>query len=735
MDTKIDSGLTIINGSERPLASSINDLPRRDFLKSAAGVALGLMSGATELAAESSQIEPGKEAALRSNGTSSEIVSPPADDERGVINNTHSPTAKFKSVNIGDCVWTSGFWGDKFKLCTDVMVPHMGELLMGDVGNAYNMLKISAGMRKGKFKGTWWQDGDFYKWMEAVSYVYAAHKDEKLLNELDEIIGVIGKAQAPDGYLASAITLQGLPRYLKRWQHELYCSGHMFTSACIHYRATGKTNFLNIAIKNADCVYREFQPRPKKLARFGYNQSQIMGLVELYRTTKDKKYLELAEIFVNMRGASPVEPDPTVRFTMIGDQTQERTPFREEKEAVGHAVLALYFYAGAADLYAETGEQELLAALDRVWSNIANKKMYLTGACGQTPHGASSHADFVHEAFINEYMMPNLTAYNETCANVAHAMFNWRMLSLRGEARYGDNMELVLINALSGISADGMHYFYCNPLRVVRNAIDYGALTYLKTKLATPVRQPHLNSFCCPPNLVRTIAKSSNWAYNLSENGIAVNLYGGNRLATHMLDGSEIKLTQESQYPWDGAVKITMQSCKSEPFDVMLRIPQWAERTTIMVNGSKSAEQVKPGNFTTIRRSWKSGDVIEMNMPMEARLYTGHPRIEEVRNQAAIKRGPVVYCMETQDLPPNASILDVYIPANTTLVPEYQPTLLGGLSTLRGTILLNTDTEESMYRTLQRPDWKKVEVKFLPYYAWGNRGQSEMTVWMPIVWV
>jgi len=646
----------------------------------------------------------------------------------GIINNAESPHVKLKSINMGDCQWTSGFWADKFKVCEESMVPYMGELLTGDTGHSLNNFKIAAGLKEGRHMGMHWHDGDFYKWMESAMYVYAQNKDEKIIEELDEYIDIIGKAQLDNGYLQTQITIRGLEPFSNRKYHEMYNSGHLYTSACIHYRLTGKTNFLDIAIKHADNLYEAFQPQPKELARFGFNQTQIMGLVELYRTTKDERYLELAEIFINMRGKSRVEPDPTVRFTMIGDMTQERTPLREETEAVGHAVLALYFYAGAADVYAETGEQALVDALERLWDNVVNKKMYITGACGQTHHGASSHHDFVHEAFINEYMMPNLTAYNETCANVCNSMFSYRMLGIKGESKYADIMELVLFNsALSGISIEGKDYFYANPLRKIHNSMDYSS-----TESAT--REPYIECFCCPPNLVRTIAKVSGWAYSLAENGIAVNLYGGNRLATKMLDGSEIQLTQETQYPWEGEVKITMQKCKKEPFEVMLRIPEWAEGTKVMVNGEDAGIEVKPGTYAKVERKWKKGDVISLDMPMDIKLLEGHPRIEEVRNQVAIKRGPVVYCVESPDLPANTDILDVYLPVKSDLEAQYRPDFLGGLTTISGDVMLRKDKKEGMYRTLEKPKWETVKTSFVPYFAWANRGLSEMTVWMPIAW-
>jgi len=648
--------------------------------------------------------------------------------EQGIINTAKSPHVKLKSINIGDCQWTSGFWADKFKLCKEVMMPHMGSLLKGDIGHAYNNFKIAAGLKEGKHQGMFWHDGDFYKWMESAMYVYAANKDQAILKELDEIIEVIGKAQEEDGYLSTQITLsESKERWSYRQHHELYNSGHLLTSACIHHRVTGKRNFLEIAIKHANYLYKTFRPQPRELARFGFNQTQIMGLVELYRATRNKEYLHLAEIFINMRGKSKVEPDSTTWYKAVGDMVQERTPLRKSKEAVGHAVLALYYYAGAADVYAETGEKALVDAIDRLWDNVVNKKMYVTGAVGQTHHGSSSKVDFVHEAFISEYMMPNLTAYNETCANICNAMFSYRMLGIHGESKYADIMELVLYNsALSGISSEGTHYFYTNPLRrTLDHAMD---TTDQKT------REPYIPCFCCPPNLVRTIAKVSGWAYSLSENGVAVNLYGANRLATKLLDGSEIKLVQETQYPWDGHVRITVNACKDTPFEILLRIPAWAQGTRILLNEKTAGAEAKPGTYARIKRVWKQGDVVALDMPMDIKMIEGHARIEEVRNQVAIKRGPVVYCVESPDLPDNTGILDVYVAEKAELTAQHRPDFLGGLTTIRANVLVRSSNKQDMYRTVVKPVWKTIQTQFVPYYAWSNRGKCEMTVWMPIVW-
>lgn len=648
-----------------------------------------------------------------------------------ILNNSESPYVKLRSTNIDDCQWTSGFWADKFEVVKNTMVPYMGDVLCGDVGHALNNFKIAAGDKQGEHKGMFWHDGDFYKFMEAKTYVLAHTKDENLLQELDEYIDIIARAQEEDGYIQTQIQLRDdADRYENRKYHEMYNTGHLLISACIHHRVTGQSNFLDIAIKQADLLYTIFMPETKQYGRFGFNQTQIMGLVELYRTVKDKKYLNLAEQFINRRGKYEVEHHSTTVGYPIGDMVQERTPLRESSEAVGHAVLALYYYAGAADVYSETGEKALLDALDRLWSNVTEKKMYATGAVGQAHFGASTNLDMIEEGFIDEYMMPNMTAYNETCANLCNAMFSHRMLSIHGESKYADIMELVMYNSgLSGISVEGKDYFYSNPLRMVNNTRDYEAH---ENVTETPNREPYLSCFCCPPNLVRTLAKSSGWAYSLSDNGVSVNLFGGSDLNTTLKDSSAIKLTQDTEYPWKGLVKIKVEACKAEAFDIMVRIPGWAKSADLTVNGEKVAAE--PGKFAVISRAWKAGDEIVLDLPIEPALIEGHPRIEEVRNQVAVKMGPVVYCIESPDLPEGTEILDVYFDGNAALTPKYRPDFLGGVTTIELDLLLREDKAEGMYRDIKKPDWKKHATQLVPYFAWSNRGQAEMTVFMPIVW-
>ncbi|MFB0524528.1 MAG: glycoside hydrolase family 127 protein, partial [Phycisphaerae bacterium] len=441
--------------------------------------------------------------------------SPISAKNRGITNTSASPYVKLRSVDVDDVKWTKGFWAEKFDLCHKVMIPNMWRLLEDpNISHAYTNFLVAAGLEEGQFQGTCWHDGDLYKWLEATAYVYAVTKDDELDQLMDKVIEVIGKAQQEDGYLHTSIIIgHGLQnvrsgqrhfegktkRFENLHNHELYNMGHLMTAGCIHYRATGKSDLLNIAKKTGDYLYETFNGHDRQLAHFGFNPSNIMGALELYRTIQDDKYLQLAKIFVDMRGSAPGGTD----------QNQTRTPLRKETEAVGHAVTANYLYAGAADVYAETGDKTLLGALEKIWQNVALQKMYVTGATGALHRGISPAWDQVHEAYGREYQLPNSTAYSETCANIANAMWNWRMFAITGEARFADIIELVLYNsALSGISIDGKNFFYTNVLRRTKNT------PFLSWDL--PTRQPYLSCFCCPPNIVRTIAKSSGWAYSVS---------------------------------------------------------------------------------------------------------------------------------------------------------------------------------------------------------------------------
>lgn len=645
--------------------------------------------------------------------------------EQGIINNAESPHVTFRSVNYGDCRWTEGFWADKFELMHDIGISSMWGLFSdpAKMHSKQNFL-IAAGEAEGKHKGTAWINGDTYKWLEGVAYVYAVTKDEKLDQLMDEVIGYIENAQQPDGYINTHMTIPDKEPFQNEQDHETYNMGHLMTAACIQYRITGKTDLLDVAKKAGDHLCTHFLDTDKHF--LGY--SSIMGLVELYRTTGEKKYLEMAESFVDMYGDGDVQARKNIpTFGMGGDGRQDATPLREEDEAVGHAVRGNYLYCGATDLYSETGDQELFSALERIWESMAYRKMYITGGVSALYRGATKSRDVVWEAFSEDYHLDNATAYNETCANIGNSMWNWRMLGVTGDARFADVMERVIYNsALSPISLDGKHFFYTNPLR----RVDGIPISHKHDES----RWTHHMGFCCPPNVIRTIPKVSGWAYSLTDKGIAVNLYGGNELATAMLDGSEINLVQETRYPWDGEVKITIRECKKDPFELLMRIPGWAEGAKILVNGTDAGMEAIPGTYIKIERKWKKGDVVTLNMPMEIRMMEGHPFIEESRNEAAIQRGPLVYCIESADLPEGTSIVDVYLPSDVELTSEYHPDLLGGVTAITGEVLLRKEQERKLYKEITEPEWTGVSATFIPYYTWSNRGKGEMTVFLPLVW-
>jgi len=639
--------------------------------------------------------------------------------DRGATRKADSPYCKLKNVDPSSVRWTMGFWAEKFDLCQNTIIPSMRRAVdIPENGAVFKNFFIAAGLEKGTHMGTDWSDGDCYKWLEAVAHVYSVTGDKKLDRTMDELIEVIGKAQDEDGYISTQIQLTDRKRWQSHFHHELYNMGHLLTAACVHHRVTGKGNFLNIAKKVGDYLYTVFKPRPVDLAHFGFNPSNIMGLVDLHRATGDPRYLELAGIFVDMRGSAPGG----------SDLNQDHIPLRLETEAVGHAVTAAYLYCGTADVYAETGERALLESLKRIWNDVTTRKMYITGGIGALHQGTSVRGDRVHEAFGLQYQLPIATAYNETCANIGNAMWNWRMLRITGEAKYADVMELVLYNSmLSAVSIDGKHFFYTNPLRW------HGSEHHLLS-MDTLSRWYTYHCYCCPPQVARSIAMLHEWVYSLSDEGVWVNLYGGNTMETKLADGSPLKLALETRYPLDGQITITIQETTNKDFAVMLRIPAWADGAVIKINGEKADAKAKAGTYATIEREWSSGDAIELLLPMKVRLLKVHPMVEEARNHVAIMRGPVVYCLESVDLPHGIRVAEVHIPRDVHLTPRYAQDLLGGVTVLEGEAcrIREDEWDGKLYRNIDDDSAEVVRITLIPYYAWANRGISEMTVWMPL---
>ena len=643
----------------------------------------------------------------------------------------HSPFRKLHPSAHDAVRWTQGFWADRFRLCRETILPSMRQA-MDDPDNAawFGNLYIAAGLREGEHRGTFWSDGDCFKWMEAVAHVYGLTRDPALDRALDELIEVIARAQDPDGYLCTQIQLTDKERWQRRNHHELYNMGHLMTSACVHHAVTGKDTFLRVACRLADYLYDLFQPRPRELVHFGWNPSNIMGLVDLYHATGDARYLELAQTFVDMRGAAPEDFGRMPGWVLRdgGDQNQDRVPLREETIAVGHGVTATYLWCGAADVYAETGEPALLEALERIWDDVTKTKLYVTGALGALHHSASPRGDPVHEAFGLPYQLPNATAYNETCTNIGNAMWNWRLLNITGQARYADGMEQVLYNSmLSPMSADGTRFFYTNPLRW--HGHEHQPLSHDAHE-----RWFTHDCYCCPPQVARSIARLHNWAYSLSAEGVWVHLYGGSRLETALPGGSPLALVQRTDYPWEEEIEIEIEQAPEERFAVMLRVPGWAGGAEIRINGQLAGVEVRPGTYVTLERIWSAGDLIELTLPMDARLLVAHPKVEETRNQVAVTRGPVVYCLESADLPPGVDLSEVYLPRDVEWAPRYDAGLLGGLAVLEGqAVRLRTASgPDDLYRTLDGATVEPLPVTLIPYYAWANRGTGKMSVWLPL---
>ena len=491
-------------------------------------------------------------------------------------------------------------------------------------------------------------------------------------------------------------------------------------------RATGKTTLFDAAVKATDFLCHFYETASAELARNAICPSHYMGVVEMYRATGNPRYLELSKNLIDIRGM--VENGT--------DDNQDRIPFRDQYRAMGHAVRANYLYAGVADVYAETGEQQLMKNLTSIWNDIVTQKMYVTGACGAlydgtSPDGTCYEPDSiqkVHQSYGRPYQLPNSTAHNETCANIGNMLFNWRMLEVTGDAKYADLVETCLYNSvLSGISLDGKKYFYTNPLRISAD---------LPYTLRWPKeRTEYISCFCCPPNTLRTLCQAQNYAYTLSPEGIYCNLYGANTLTTTWKDKGELALTQETDYPWEGKVRVTLDRVprKAGTFSLFLRIPEWCEKTTLTVNGQPLQTNTKANSYAEVNRTWKKGDVVELVMDMPVRLLEAHPLAEEIRNQVVVKRGPLVYCLESMDIANGEKIDNVLIPADIKLTPK-KITIEGSpIVALEGMARLASATswEGVLYRPVVQAE-KTVNIRLIPYYAWGNRGKGEMTVWMPL---
>lgn len=647
---------------------------------------------------------------------------------KGLVANSDSPYSKLQSIGLQDVKWTSGFWKEQFDVETASTLPHMWDLYHNDeVSHAYANFEIAAGDRKGTFKGPSFHDGDFYKIFEGMAATYAVTKDSKLDKKMDEVIAMFAKVQRKDGYLHTPVLIDerwgtlGPEEVKKQLGFEKYNMGHLMTAACVHYRATGKTSFLNVAKGVANFLYDFYKKASPELARNAICPSHYMGIVEMYRTTKNPKYLELANNLIDIRGTTN---DGT-------DDNQDRIPFRQQTTAMGHAVRANYLYAGIADLYAETGEKKLLDNLKSIWEDVAYRKMYITGACGAlydgvSPDGTSYDPTVVqkiHQAYGRPFQLPNATAHTETCANIGNVLWNWRMLQITADAKYADIVELALYNSvLSGINLEGNKFCYNNPLNV---SVDLPFEQRWGNK-----REGYIAlSNCCAPNVTRTIAEVGNYAYSLTKEGLYVNLYGSNNLNTITKEGAKIQLHQETNYPWDGAISIKMDTAPKDTYALFLRIPGWSKGATIQVNNKSVDASPVSGTYLKVERKWKKGDVISLNIPMPVEVMQANPLVEETRNQVAVKRGPLVYCLESDGISKDTSINEVVLDVNSDFNTQKMQQHNRNLVAITAQGFLNTNSwDKKLYQPLHTSK-EKVSLKLIPYFTWGNGNSKEMSVW------
>ncbi len=611
---------------------------------------------------------------------------------------------------------TDEFWAPRIETNRTVTIPHAFQKCE-ETGRVDNFA-IAGGRKQGGQRGSYpFDDTDIYKTLEGASYALMVKPDPELDKYLDGLIDLLAAAQEEDGYLYTARTNRA--DHLKNWfgderwanlssSHELYNAGHLYEAAAAHYQATGKRNLLDIALKNADLVGKVFGPG-KRQESPGHQVIE-MGLVKLYRATGERKYLDLAQFFLDVRGK------PLDGRKLGGKYNQDHTPVIEQDEAVGHAVRASYMYSGMADIAALTGDEDYLEAINRIWDNVVSKKLYLTGGIGAKSSG---------EAFGENYELPNMSAYNETCAAIGNVFWNLRLFLLHGEAKYIDVMERTLYNGLlSGVSLGGTKFFYPNPLESV----------------GQHERSPWFGCACCPGNMTRFIASVPGYVYAHSGRNLYVNLYVANE-ATVEMEKSTVNIAQETRYPWDGAVKIRVApQNKKEKFTVCLRIPGWAQdkpvpsdlyryqnskeqEIRLKVNGESVPLNMDKG-YARIQRTWEQGDTIELNLPMPVRRVVAHESVEADRGKVALERGPIVYCVEWPDNP-GGHVRNLLLPDEAPLGIKFRPDLLRGVQVITGKAMAFKVGEDK--ETLE-----KAEQDFLaiPYYAWAHRGKGEMAVWL-----
>ena len=664
---------------------------------------------------------------------------------QGLTDMSRSKQAKMQNLPMGATQWTGGFWGDRFQMLSTTGIWDMWETwntpyetidalgLHGSHGFAN--FQVAAGTVKGKHHGPPFHDGDMYKWLEACAAVYAVTKDPKIDALMDQFIEQVALAQRADGYIHTPVVISernaGIDShsnsenaagieigkdqkhaFASRLNFETYNLGHLMTAGIIHKRATGKTTLFDCGKKAADFLYNFLTNDAAELSRNAICPSHYMGAAEMYRETGDEKYLTLAKGLIAIRDS----------VKNGEDHNQDRHKFRDQYEAMGHAVRANYLYAGVADLYAETGETQLMKNLSAIWDDIVNHKIYIMGGCGALYDGVSPDGTTynqpsiqqIHQAYGRQFQLPQEAAHNEICAQIGMMLFSWRLFQTTGDGKYIDNIENELYNGiLSGISLDGRDFFYTEALRRTKE-FPY-VMRWPKH------RQRYITCFCCPPNTLRTLCEAQEYAYSTNNDTLWVNLYGQNSLKT-----KDLEIEQQSNYPWDGEIKFTVKKAKKLS-TIILHKPDWCDKYSVKVNG-ESAD-------LAITRKWKKGDVIELCLDMRPRLIEANPLVEEAKNQVAVMRGPIVYCLEGQDIEGGHRINDIALSDDIQL-KEVKMTIAGhSFIALEGNAKLVNNQQwnnQTLYRELIKAPESKVKIRLIPYYAWDNRGIQDMSLWLPL---
>ncbi len=615
------------------------------------------------------------------------------------------------------------FWGQRVKAAREVTIPLAFSKCQSE-GRYENFVRAahpSADYDVSKFMGFSFDDTDVYKTIEGASYVLQTFPDKNLEAYIDSVLDIVGAAQEPDGYLYTARTINPAKPHnwagTKRWEkeedlsHELYNLGHMVDAACAHYQATGSRKFIDIARRYADCVVREVGAGKGQACVVPGHQIAEMALARLYVITGERKYLDEAKFLLDYRGKTKIRQK----------YSQSHKPVVEQTEAVGHAVRAGYMYAGMADVAALTGDSSYIKAIDAIWNNIVSRKYYITGGVGARHSG---------EAFGDNYELPNLTAYNETCAAISMVYLNQRMFLLHGDSKYIDCLERTLYNGvISGMSVDGGRFFYPNPL-----ACDG---KYKFNNGGSMERQPWFGCACCPSNLCRFIPSVPGYVYAVRGSDLYVNLFMGNT-STVNVGGKNVTLRTETQYPWDGDVAIRVEKTTGKQFRMLVRIPGWVRGQvvpgdlysfsdgkttayTVTVNGQKVTGELQNG-YLAIDRRWSKGDEVRLHFDMTPRTVTANAKVEADRGRIAVERGPLVYCAEWPDN--NFDVFGFVLPKQPSFTVTDSPKLIGGLKTISTSgQCLSQDADGR----IQVAD---AQLTLIPYYAWNHRGAGRMEVWM-----